>query len=122
MSRAFYFVAGLTALALGVLGAALPLLPATPFVLLAAFCFAKSSRRLHGWLVGHAHFGPLVRNWQTSGAIARGHKIVAALTMALTLALSLILGVGVSILAIQTIVLLLAGTFVLTRPDPQPSR
>lgn len=122
MSRVFYFIAGLIALALGTLGALLPLLPTTPFVLLAAFCFAKSSRRLHGWLVTHAYFGPLIRNWRASGAIARSHKIAAVIAMVSTLALSLILGVGAPILAVQLVVLLLAGTFVLTRPDPVQAR
>ena len=120
MSRTFYFIAGLIALAFGALGALLPLLPTTPFVLLAAVCFAKSSPRLHRWLLAHAYFGPLVQNWQSSGAIARHHKIAAALTMALAFAISLIAGVGLFILGIQAIVLLLAGAFVMTRPDPEP--
>lgn len=119
MSRAFYFIAGLIALAFGALGALLPLLPTTPFVLLAAFCFAKSSPRVHRWLLAHGYFGPLVRNWQASGAIARHHKIAAALTMALAFAISLMAGVGLFILGIQAIVLLAVGAFVVTRPDPE---
>lgn len=52
MKRIFYIILGCIGLALGALGAALPLLPAFPFLLLAAVCFGKSSPRLHGWFVG----------------------------------------------------------------------
>ena len=69
--RALWFVVGLCAVALAVLGVALPLLPTTPFVLLAAFAFAKSSERWHTWLRRHRVFGPIIENWREHGAISR---------------------------------------------------
>ena len=63
---------GFIALALGMAGAVLPLLPTTPFILLAAFCFARSSRRFHNWLLNHRTFGPMIENWRQEGAILGG--------------------------------------------------
>ena len=51
LKKVFFVVLGCLSLGLGALGAVLPLLPAFPFLLLAAFCFAKSSEKLHGWFV-----------------------------------------------------------------------
>jgi len=56
--------AGWLFVALGVLGAVLPVLPTTPFILLAAACFARSSERFYAWLMANRVFGPLVRDWR----------------------------------------------------------
>lgn len=64
-------------------GIFLPLLPTTPFLLLAAWLFSRSSPRLEQWLAGHALFGPPLRDWRDDGAIARRNKICAILLMAL---------------------------------------
>jgi len=57
--------------ALGVAGALLPVLPTTPFILLAAACFARSSERFYAWLLDNRIFGPLIRDWRTHRAIPR---------------------------------------------------
>lgn len=88
LSRGFYGAAGGVALALGVLGVFLPGLPTTPFVLLAAACFARASPRVHGWLLGHRLFGPLVRDWQRHRSLTWRTKAVALGSMSLMLALS----------------------------------
>ena len=64
LKRAMLVAAGLLSLLLGLLGAVLPGLPTTPFVLLAAACFAQASPRLHQWLVQHRWLGPMVRDWE----------------------------------------------------------
>ncbi|MFC6669133.1 YbaN family protein [Marinobacterium aestuariivivens] len=69
MARLLYFCAGMLALLLGAIGVVLPLLPTTPFVILAAFCFSRSSERLHRWLLNQRLFGPLIRDWEAYGVI-----------------------------------------------------
>ena len=60
MIRIFWLLFGLLATGLAFAGALLPLLPTTPFLLLAAYAFARSSKRLHDWLLNHRQFGPLI--------------------------------------------------------------
>lgn len=115
--QALWLMAGLLALALGILGAFLPLLPTTPFVILAAACFARSSERLHGWLLSHSVFGPAIRDWQQHRAISRRGKRAALVAMAAVFVLSLVLGVRGWILAAQGAVLLVTGSWIATRPD-----
>jgi uncharacterized membrane protein YbaN (DUF454 family) len=64
LRQALLVAAGLLALGLGLIGVVLPGLPTTPFVLLAAACFAKASPRLHRWLTQHRYLGPMVRDWE----------------------------------------------------------
>lgn len=80
---------GILCLILAGLGVALPGLPTTPFLLLAAACFARSSPRLHGWLMAHRLFGPLLKNWQESRTIPRRAKRLALVTLAVAAAISL---------------------------------
>jgi len=72
---------GSLALGLGTLGIFLPLLPTTPFVLLAAFFFSRGSERLHGWLVDHPRFGRYVRDWETEQVIPPAGKYASTLMM-----------------------------------------
>ncbi len=115
--RLIWMIAGLTALALAFIGVVLPLLPTTPFLLVAAFAFARSSPRLEAWLVNHKHFGALIRNWQRDGSIGMRTKISAAIVMALTFLLSFVLGASSTVLIVQAVVLSCSAIFVLTRPD-----
>ena len=116
--RVLWLSAGLICVALGIVGAVLPILPTTPFMLLATFCFAKSSKRLHNWLVNHRQFGPAIKNWQEHGAISKTAKIGAFLTMAVVLILGFLLGLKPVLLIIQATVMLGAATFILTRHSP----
>jgi uncharacterized membrane protein YbaN (DUF454 family) len=74
ISKALFAAAGFLFLALGVVGIALPVLPTTPFLLLASFCFLKGSRRLHRWIMANRHFGPRIRRIAVSG-LTRREKI-----------------------------------------------
>lgn len=74
MLRIFLILAGILSLVAGVLGIILPLVPTTPFILLSAFCFGKSSERLHQWLLNHPRFGTLLRNWEEHRGMQAKHK------------------------------------------------
>lgn len=83
-ARALYLGAGLLFVALGAIGAALPLLPTVPFLLLAAFCFARSSERLHRWLLEHPRLGPPIGAWQRHGVISPRAKVLALTSLAIS--------------------------------------
>lgn len=115
--RPVWVACGAVSLACGAVGTVLPLVPTTPFILLSAYAFARSSPRLHSWLIRHPHFGPLIENWHLHGAIDRRTKIASASVMAATPVVSWMLGVSATVLCVQIIVLLAAAAFVLTRPE-----
>ena len=121
LKKIFWLVLGIIFLGLGIVGVVLPILPTTPFMLLATFCFAKSSKRLHSWLVNHRTFGPAIQNWHKHGAISKTAKTGAILTMAGVLILGFLLGLKSSLLIIQAVVMVGAATFILTRPNPPES-
>ena len=77
MKRQLYLVAGCTALALGTIGIFLPLLPTVPLMILAAFCFAKSSPALEARLLNDPRFGSHIAAWRTKGAVSRKGKWAA---------------------------------------------
>ncbi len=120
MTRLFWLTVGFGALGLALLGVLLPLLPTTPFLLVAAFAFARSSQRLHDWLVNHPRLGPPIQDWRHNGAISRKAKIGAVLAMVAAFAISLGLGVSTTVLIIQAVVLSAAAAFVISRPTPKP--
>ena len=117
-ARLTWLVIGFLALALGVLGIFLPLLPTTPLVLLAAFAFARSSERLHQWLLDHNVFGSLIADWRRHGAISRSAKVASVVAMVVVLAVSLALAVPAVVIGVQVVVLGGAAFFILSRPLP----
>lgn len=116
--RVFWLVVGILALALGGLGVVLPLLPTTPFVLVAAFAFANSSDTLHQWLLDHNIFGPLIANWQRYGAISRSAKVLSLLSMVAVLVISLVMAVPAFVIAVQALVVGACSLFIISRPLP----
>ena len=86
--RTLLAACGCIALALGVIGAFLPLLPTVPFILLAGFCFAQSSERLHNWLIHHKWFGRIIRDFEAGNGIPRRVKVRAISLLWVSLALS----------------------------------
>jgi uncharacterized protein len=89
--RILYLVGGFASLALAAIGVIVPLLPTVPLVILAAFCFARSSPRLEAWLVDHPQMGPHIIAWRTRGAISRRGKFMAAAAFAAGIAASALL-------------------------------
>jgi uncharacterized membrane protein YbaN (DUF454 family) len=117
VSRYLWLMLGLASTGCGIIGAVLPLVPTTPFLLLAAFAFARSSPRFHGWLINHPRFGPLILNWQRNGSIDPTSKRLALLVMGGALLSSWLIGLSAGVLGAQAAVLAASAIFILTRPD-----
>ncbi len=115
--RLLWMICGFVALALGVAGIILPLLPHTVFLLIAAFCFSRGSERLHSWLINHKHLGPPIRDWNEHGAIPLKAKIIASLMMAATLGTAYLFHAPNPVLIAQLIILPLVGLFIWSRPS-----
>jgi uncharacterized membrane protein YbaN (DUF454 family) len=113
-------VAGLMMTALGIVGAFLPLLPTTPFLLLAVWCFSRSSPRLERWLLNHRTFGPPLANWRREGAIAGRAKVIAiGLIVASYAFFYYRTQPSLALAAIVGLVLSASALFILTRPLPK---
>lgn len=115
--RFLWVICGFVALGLGLIGIALPLLPTVPFLLLAAFFFARSSERLHNWLITHPRLGPPIEDWNTHGAIRRPAKILASASILAAFMISVVAGVRPMILLIQAVTLCAVALFIWTRPE-----
>lgn len=94
---------GLLMVALGVAGIFLPLLPTTPFLLLAAYLFARSSERLHRWLLNHRHLGPYIHAFRNRSGLTRVQKVRIASSF------TVLMGVSFYFAPITTVRLLLVA-------------
>lgn len=115
--RPVWFMCGGLSLIIGIIGIPVPGLPTVPLLLLAAFCFARSSDRAHNWLVTHPKLGPPIADWNRSGAIRRPAKIAASVCIAASLLISILLGIPTKGLIIQAFVLCCVSVFIWTRPN-----
>lgn len=87
--RAILAVVGTVSLAIAVVGIVVPILPTTPFLLIAAACYARASTRLYGWLLGQPTLGPIIDRWRTSRTLAPGVKARALVAVVVTFAISI---------------------------------
>lgn len=118
-----FLTLGWLCLFLGVIGIFLPVLPTTPFALLAAYFFSKSSQRLHQWLLQQKHLGPLIRNWEDYGVIRTRAKVLATVTMVvlfsytnLFVPVSLLIKILINAIAVGVLI------FIWTRPSQVPKQ
>ena len=114
--RLFWLVIGLASVGLALLGVVLPLLPTTPFLLVAAFAFARSSKRLSAWLNNHSVFGPMIHDWQAYGAIPRRAKVFGLIALVITPFVSIGVGAPQWTIMVQIPILFASGLFIATRP------
>jgi len=115
--RYLWAAIGLLCVSLAIVGVVLPLLPTVPFLLLAAFFFARSSERLHDWLISHQTFGPMILDWQRSGAIRPAAKKAATVSVAAVFGLSVAFALPSHVLIIQAVTLSGVMLFIWTRPS-----
>lgn len=114
--RPLYFIAGLVLTAAGIVGYITPLMPGTVFLILAAACFARSSRRLETWLVNHPKLGPSIVAWRRNGAIPRTAKIIAIGSMAISFSIVVLAHAPAIAIWITGAVMGASALFVGTRP------
>ena len=116
--RLAFLPRGCVCVGLGALGTFLPLLPTTPFLLVALWAFSRSSRRFHHWLFTHPRFGPRLQEWQRYGVVPVKVKASALLAMAVSFALlAFVARVGWPVLVLAGAVMLVGATYILTRPS-----
>lgn len=108
---------GFICVALGIIGALVPLMPSTVFFISAAACFAYASPRIEAWLLSFNFIGRPVRAWRERGAIALPAKLLATLGMSLGLLAFALAGAKILMLAAAAFVLALCALFIWTRPD-----
>lgn len=100
VKRVIYLIIGTIALALGALGLFLPVLPTTPFVILAAACYLRSSKRMHAWILQSNLFGEMIKNYQEGKGLKRDTKIRALVLMWATISVSALFFVDQFIISI----------------------
>ena len=115
-SRLLWRAIGFLALGCGAVGIALPLVPTTPFLLVAAYAFQRSSPRWEAWLRTHPRIGPMLETWRRTGGLDRRTKGIAVVVMIATLAATAALGAPLWVLALQAVAMTGAAAFILTRP------
>jgi uncharacterized membrane protein YbaN (DUF454 family) len=110
-------VLGFTFVALGLVGALLPLLPTTPFLLLALACFARSSPALHDWLTGHAILGPYIIDWERDRSIPLPAKITSVVMMSASFAwLAMATNAPAIAIWMTGAILICVAVYIVTRP------
>ena len=114
--RFLYLALGFASLALGAAGIVLPLLPTVPFMLLAAFCFARSSPRMERWILDHPRFGHHIKAWRERGAISPAGKRAALTAFAISAVLGLVL-LPFPWLIVPAAAALVGGSWIATRPE-----
>jgi hypothetical protein len=114
--KLIYLAIGWVSTVLGVIGAFLPVMPTTPFLIVAVWAFSRSSPRLKNWLYHHPHYGESIRNWFEHGAVGNRVKVFAIITMSLSIPMVYVLTGNLLISSIQACILVLVAVFLISRP------
>lgn len=114
----FLLILGWLSFAVGFIGIFVPLLPTTPFMIVAAACFAKASPRMHGWLLRQKKIGPALRDWEEFGVIRKKAKIMAILLLWLGISFPIVfVKVHIGIKVLLVVIAISVTGFIATRPS-----
>ncbi len=118
LKRPFLLILGMSLVGIGAIGAFLPLLPTTPFLILALWCFAQSSERFHSWLYNHRFLGPPLQAWDKHRVIPPIAKMAATGSMSVSFAyVAIFTDAPLALLLTMLAVMLYGAWFVLTKPS-----
>ncbi|MDK1024436.1 MAG: YbaN family protein [Gammaproteobacteria bacterium] len=115
--RLIYLSVGWVCTALGIIGAFLPVMPTTPFLLVAVWAFSRSSPRLKKWLYHHPRYGETIRDWFEHGAIDNRIKIFAIVTMSLSAPIVYAFTQNLILATIHATCIVLVALFLISRPS-----
>jgi uncharacterized protein len=123
MVKAAFALLGWICVGIGAVGIVTPLLPTTPFLLVATYCFSRSSERFNNWLLDHKTFGPIVKDWQEQRAIPMRGKVIALITLAASaIYLGMKTGLDGWLKALALSALFCSAVFISTRATAKPRR
>ena len=121
LRKSLYITAGCLAVLLAIIGVVLPLLPTTPFAIVAAFCFSKSSPRFHQMLLNNKYLGPTLRLWEEQGSISIRAKIISTVMMYALVSYPLIFMIENNVTKIVILLsMICVSIYIWTRPNPKP--
>ena len=106
LKRIIYYIIGYTSLALGIIGVVFPILPTTPFLLVAAACFARNSEKVYNWLINNRIFGKFIRDYRAGKGIPIKVKLYTLFFLWMTIIISILF---ISILWVQILLLIIAS-------------
>lgn len=113
---------GTLCVVIGVAGLFVPLWPTTIFMILALWAFARSSPRLHGWLLNHPRLGPPLAAWERHGAIPPLAKLLATVSLGASMALIVLVVQSAMVVGIVAAFFALLMLYILTRPNASPGK
>ncbi len=106
LKRGLYYIAGTTSLILGIIGIVIPIFPTTPFLLLAAACYYRSSEKAYNWLLNNKLFGKIIRDYRAGKGLTFKVKAITIILLWITIIISIIF---ISILWVQILLIIIAS-------------
>jgi hypothetical protein len=123
VKRILYYIAGTISLALGIIGMVFPILPTTPFLLLSAACYVRSSEKAYNWLIHNKIFGKIIRDYREGKGLPIKLKLITIILLWITILISIFF---IAILWIQILLIIIATLvsihIILIKPKPNHKR
>lgn len=115
--RLIWNIIGAVSFLLGAIGLVLPVMPTVPFVIIAAYCFARGNPKVYEWMLDNKYCGPIIRDWQERGAISRKTKWITTISLGAAVVLAYALKINPVWIAVEAIIFIFVLAFVWTRPE-----